>query len=76
MATGLSSDHHQGRAERTVAFYKKVLGLKVRYEDDFAVSLDSGGVELRLQNVERFTPQSFTTLGRPVPAGEELNRAD
>jgi catechol 2,3-dioxygenase-like lactoylglutathione lyase family enzyme len=51
---------------RAARFYRDVLGLRMRYEDDFAVSLDSGGIELRLQKVERFTPQSFTTLGWQV----------
>lgn len=50
-------------AARAREFYTNVLGLRVRYEDDFAISLDSAGVELRLQKVERFTPQPFTTLG-------------
>ena len=52
---------------RAAAFYTTVLGLAVRYEDEFAVSLDSEGVELRLQKVEQFTPQPFTTLGWQVP---------
>jgi predicted enzyme related to lactoylglutathione lyase len=51
---------------RAVHFYQTVLGLSLRYEDDFAVSLDSDGVELRLQKVERFTPHPFTTLGWQV----------
>lgn len=51
---------------RAADFYTSVLGLTVRYEDDFALSLESGGVELRLQKVERFTPQPFTTLGWQV----------
>jgi catechol 2,3-dioxygenase-like lactoylglutathione lyase family enzyme len=50
-----------------IAFYTKVLGLALRYEDEFAISLDSGGVELRLQKVEQFAPQPFTTLGWQVP---------
>ena len=53
-------------ASRAAAFYTTVLGLKFRYEDDFALSLDSDGVELRLQKVERFAPQPFTTLGWQV----------
>lgn len=48
---------------RAREFYTSVLGLRLRYEDDFALSLDSDGVELRLQKLERFTPQPFTTLG-------------
>ena len=51
---------------RAAAFYTNVLGLSIRYEDEFAVSLDSNGVELRLQKVEQFTPHSFTTLGWQV----------
>jgi catechol 2,3-dioxygenase-like lactoylglutathione lyase family enzyme len=53
-------------ARRAAAFYMTVLGLTFRYEDDFAVSLESEGVEVRLQKVERFDPQPFTTLGWQV----------
>jgi catechol 2,3-dioxygenase-like lactoylglutathione lyase family enzyme len=53
-------------APRAAAFYMTILGLKLRYEDDFAVSLESEGVEVRLQKVERFDPQPFTTLGWQV----------
>jgi catechol 2,3-dioxygenase-like lactoylglutathione lyase family enzyme len=59
-------------APRAVAFYTTLLGLKLRYEDDFAVSLDSEGVEVRLQKVERFDPQPFTTLGWQVANITEL----
>jgi catechol 2,3-dioxygenase-like lactoylglutathione lyase family enzyme len=55
-----------------IAFYTKVLGLALRYEDDFAISLDSAGVELRLQKVEQFAPQPFTTLGWQVPRMTEV----
>ena len=54
------------------AFYIDVLGLTLRYEDDYAISLDSDGVELRLQKVERFSPQPFTTLGWQVPSVAEV----
>jgi catechol 2,3-dioxygenase-like lactoylglutathione lyase family enzyme len=53
-------------APRAAAFYTTVLGLTLRYEDDFALSLDSDGVEVRLQKVERFVPQPFTALGWQV----------
>lgn len=53
-------------ADRAIDFYTKVLGLTVRYVDDYAVSLDCDGVELRLQRVERFSPQAFTSLGWQV----------
>jgi len=54
------------------AFYIDVLGLTLRYEDDYAISLDSDGVELRLQKAERFSPQPFTTLGWQVPSVAEV----
>ena len=59
---------------RAAAFYQQVLGLELRYEDDFAVSLESEGVELRLQKVERFTPQPFTTLGWEVASLDGVMR--
>ena len=59
-------------ATRARAFYSGVLGLTVRYEDDFAVSLDCQGTELRLQKVERFAPQPFTTLGWQVDSVADL----
>ena len=52
---------------RAATFYGTVLGLPVRTDDAFALSFDAGGVELRLQKVERFTPQPFTALGWQVP---------
>jgi catechol 2,3-dioxygenase-like lactoylglutathione lyase family enzyme len=59
-------------AAAATAFYTRVLGLTLRYEDEFAIALDSDGVELRLQKVERFTPQPFTTLGWQVPRMTEV----
>jgi catechol 2,3-dioxygenase-like lactoylglutathione lyase family enzyme len=59
-------------APRAAAFYTTVLGLTLRYEDEFAISLDSAGVEVRLQKVERFDPQPFTTLGWQVVAITEV----
>ena len=53
-------------ATRAAAFYTGVLGLRVRYEDAFALSLDSDGIELRLQKLAEFVPQPFTTLGWQV----------
>ena len=51
---------------RAAAFYGRVLGLRVRSDDDFALVFDAAGTELRLQKVERFTPHPFTTLGWQV----------
>ena len=51
---------------RATHFYATVLGLTIRSEDGFAISLDAGAVELRLQKVEHLTPQPFTALGWEV----------
>jgi hypothetical protein len=59
---------------RAADFYTKVLGLTVRYQDEFAVSLESDGVELRLQKIDSFTPQTFTTLGWQVENVKEVVR--
>jgi len=51
---------------RATRFYGGTLGLHLRYDDDFAVVFEAGNVELRIQKVERFTPQPFTVLGWQV----------
>lgn len=51
---------------RAATFYRDVLGLTVRSDDAFAIAFDAAGTELRLQKMERFTPQPFTTLGWQV----------
>jgi hypothetical protein len=53
-------------ATRARDFYRDGLGLTLRSEDDFALSFDANRTELRLQKVERFTPQPFATLGWQV----------
>ena len=54
------------QAARAAAFYGEALGLRPVSEDGFALVFDANGVELRLQKVERFTPQRFTALGWEV----------
>ena len=51
---------------RAATFYRDVLGLPIRSDDAFAIAFDAAGTELRVQKVERFTPQAFTTLGWQV----------
>ena len=60
---------------RARVFYDTVLGLPVRSDDEFAIAFDVAGTELRLQKVERFTPQPFTTLGWQVADVREVLRA-
>ena len=52
--------------ERAAAFYGTVLGLPIRSNDAFAIVFDANGVELRVQKVERLTPQPFTAVGWQV----------
>ncbi len=49
--------------ERAKKFYGDVLGLKLVSDDQFALAFDVGGTMLRIQKVEKFTPQPFTALG-------------
>jgi predicted enzyme related to lactoylglutathione lyase len=51
---------------RAARFYEQVLGLRIQSDDVFAIVFDANDVELRLQKVERFTPQPFTVLGWQV----------
>jgi len=54
-------------AARARQFYEGVLGLRVVDEGPYALVLDSGGVTIRVQKVERVTPPSGTALGWSVP---------
>jgi len=52
--------------QRAATFYGGVLGLPILSDDPFAIVFDANGVELRIQKVERLTPQPFTALGWQV----------
>lgn len=62
VTTFLATTH----ASRAAAFYGETLGLPQISEDQFALVFDLHGVELRVQKVERFTPQPFAVLGWQV----------
>jgi catechol 2,3-dioxygenase-like lactoylglutathione lyase family enzyme len=51
---------------RAREFYRDVLGLALRHEDDFALVFDSFGTTLRVSPVKAFAPQPFTVLGWEV----------
>ena len=53
-------------AARAIRFYRDVVGLRLVLDDRFAVIFDANGTTLRIQKVEAFTPQPFTTLGWEV----------
>lgn len=73
--------------ERAREFYGGTLGLELESVNPFAVVLRSGGVMLRVTQVEALRPQPFTVLGwsvedisdtahRLATAGVELTRYD
>jgi len=51
---------------RAKAFYCDKLGLKLQYEDDYALVLDLGVTTLRISELSDFKPQRFTVLGWEV----------
>lgn len=44
-------------------FYKDTLGLKLLSEDKYGLEFDANGTLLRINIVEKLTPQPFTVLG-------------
>ena len=48
---------------RARQFYEKILGLRLKTDDEFALAFDAEGIELRIQKVKAFVPQPFTALG-------------
>jgi catechol 2,3-dioxygenase-like lactoylglutathione lyase family enzyme len=52
---------------RARAFYETTLGFRVVSDDDFALAIEAGGTNVRIQKVDSFTPHPFTALGWQVP---------
>ena len=52
--------------EAATKFYEQTLGLRLVADEPFAIVFDANGTMLRLQKVESFQPQPFTTLGWEV----------
>lgn len=50
-------------AARARAFYEGALGLAITEDSPFALVANAGGTMLRIQKVEKLTPQPFTMLG-------------
>src|SRR5262249_25234192 len=57
---------------RSRKFYEGLLGLRFVSEDEYAVIYDIQGIELRIQKVRTFTPQTHTLLGWSVPSIDEV----
>jgi catechol 2,3-dioxygenase-like lactoylglutathione lyase family enzyme len=62
-------------AARARGFYEGVLGLRVVEDGPYALVLDTAGVTVRVQKVERVTPPSGTALGWSVPDAATAVRA-
>jgi catechol 2,3-dioxygenase-like lactoylglutathione lyase family enzyme len=54
-------------AVRARRFYEDVLGLRLISDEPWALVFDANGIMFRVQKVDDFTPQPFTTLGWRVP---------
>jgi catechol 2,3-dioxygenase-like lactoylglutathione lyase family enzyme len=50
-------------ADKARAFYRDTLGLKLLYEDGFALAFDVQGVMLRVTLAKDVSPQPYTVLG-------------
>ena len=47
-------------------FYEQTLGLRLVYDDAFAIVFDANGLMLRVQKVQEHTPPNYTVLGWDV----------
>jgi len=56
------------------AFYRDVLGLALRSEDDYALVFDANGTALRVAKVQELTPAPQTVLGWQVDDAEFVVR--
>ena len=54
------------RPERAKEFYEQTLGLRLVYDDMFAIVFDLNGIMLRVQKVQMHTPPQYTVLGWDV----------
>lgn len=53
-------------AERSLSFYRDVLGLRFVSDDSFAVVMESNDTMIRLVRMGEFTPTPYTILGWQV----------
>jgi catechol 2,3-dioxygenase-like lactoylglutathione lyase family enzyme len=47
-------------------FYEKILGLRLVYDDAFAIVFNANGIMLRVQKVQEHIPPNYTVLGWDV----------
>lgn len=61
-------------ADRSLKFYRELLGLRFVSDDAFAIVMDSNGM-VRLVRIEEFTPAPYTILGWQVEDIESTVKA-
>ena len=54
------------KPSEALAFYRDVLGLRLVYEDPFAIVFQTPNATLRVQKTERHQPLPYTSLGWKV----------
>lgn len=55
-------------AERARRFYVDTLGLTFVSDDEFAITIRSGNIDIRISRIEAFNPSHHTILGWKVPS--------
>jgi catechol 2,3-dioxygenase-like lactoylglutathione lyase family enzyme len=53
--------------DKSKSFYQDILGLKLLFEDNYALEFNANGVLLRVAIVPELKPHGFTVLGWNVP---------
>jgi catechol-2,3-dioxygenase len=48
---------------RAATFYRDTLGLRMKFEDNYAVVFNIGGIDLRVSTVPDFTAHEHTVMG-------------
>jgi len=61
--------------DRCRQFYEGTLGLRLVSDDQFAVTFDCSGTELRIQKVQTLQPHPYTALGWKVTGIRDLAAA-
>lgn len=54
------------KPDEAKSFYSQTLGLRLLADEPFAIVFDAHGVMLRVQKVEKHTPQPYSVLGWEV----------
>jgi catechol 2,3-dioxygenase-like lactoylglutathione lyase family enzyme len=58
--------------DRCRQFYQETLGLHLVTDDQFALTFECSGTELRIQKVQKLQPHPFTALGWKITGMDDL----